>query len=149
MDLFKVNQDGSRGDQVHDFSPGISPNGLFWVQPVSKETVHHVAQQAAFFNAANLPELDAFNLANSLHGGPIAPVPAAVSFSMLWVATSDTIEFTNAAEGFTGTFTLSKVLIEWSAKTAGFSFVSDPAAASVTVAAIMGEERNGVFFRAG
>lgn len=140
-----MNQDGSRGPQVHDFNPGIAPNGLFWTQAVSEETVQNESAQAtASFNVTDLPEQDFFNLANALHGG--SSVPATVSFSMRWVGASPPIEFTNIAQGFTGTFTLSTVTIEWSAKTAGFQFVSDPAETTVTVAGIMGEERNGVFF---
>ncbi len=145
MDLFTVNQDGSRGPQIHDFNPGIAPSGLFWTQTVSEETVQDESGQAtASFNVTDLPEQDFFNLANALHDG--SSVAATVSFSMRWVGTSSPIEFTNAAQGFTGTFTLSTVTIEWSARTTGFQFVSDPADTSVTVAGIMGEERNGVFF---
>lgn len=145
MDLFTVNQDGSRGPQVHDFNPGIPPSGLFWTQPVSEETVQNESDQAtASFDVTGLPEQDFFNLANALHGG--SSVPATVSFSMRWVGTSPPIEFTNTAQAFTGTYTISTVTIEWSAKTAEFEFVSDPADTSVSVAGITGEERNGVFF---
>jgi len=145
MDLFTVNLDGSRGPQIHDFNPGIAPSGLFWTQPVSEETVQNESDQAtASFDLVDLPEQDFFNLANALHGG--SSVPATVSFGMRWVGTSSPIELTNAAQGFTGTFTISTVSIEWSAKTAGFEFVSDPAEKSVSVAGIMAEERNGIFF---
>ncbi len=145
MDLFTVNQDGSRGAQVHDFNPGIAPNGLFWTQAVSEETVQNESDAAsASFNVTDVPVEDYFNLANALHDGPSAP--ATVSFSMRWVGASPPVEFTNVAQGFTGTFTVSTVTIDWSANTTGFQFVSDPADTTVTVAGIMGEERNGVFF---
>jgi hypothetical protein len=145
MDLFTVNQDGSRGPQTHDFNPGIPASGLFWTQPVSEESVQNESDQAAaLFSVTNLPERDFFNLGNALHGG--SSVPATVSFSMLWAPTSPPIEFTKVAQGFTGTFRLSNVLLEWSARTEGFTFVSDPAGTAVTVAGILGEERNGVFF---
>ncbi len=140
-----MNLDGSRGPQIHDFSPGIAPSGLFWTQPVSEEAVQNESDQTTVsFNVTDLPELDAFNLANALHGGPTAP--ATVSFRMRWIGTSLPMEFTNASQGFTGSFTLSMVTIEWSAKTSGFEFVSDPAGTAVTVAGIFGEERNGLFF---
>ncbi len=140
-----MNQDGSRGPQVHDFNPGTAPSGLFWTQAVSEETVQNESDEAtASFNVTDLPEQEFFNLANALQGG--SSVPATVSFSMRWVGASPPIEFTNVAQGFTGTFTVSTVTIEWSARTAGFQFVSDPAETTVMVAGIMGEERNGVFF---
>jgi hypothetical protein len=37
--------------------------------------------------------------------------------------------------------------IAWSARQAGFTFQSDPAATSKTVYAELGHERNGVFYR--
>src|SRR5678816_748431 len=39
MDLFTVNLDGSRGTQIHDFSFGIPPSGLFWTAAVPEDSV--------------------------------------------------------------------------------------------------------------
>jgi hypothetical protein len=41
---------------------------------------------------------------------------------------------------------VTKATIEWSSQQAGFSFQSDPASTSVSEYAILGHERNGVFF---
>lgn len=147
MDLYKVNQDGSRGAQVHDFSPGISSNGLFWIQPTADHTVDGDLEEREAFFRADLKELDAGNIANALHGGPT--VPGTVSFRMRWTGTGEPVSFTNATERFTGKFLFSNVSISWSARTEGFSFKSDPASTSVSVAGIMGQERNGVFFDEG
>jgi hypothetical protein len=145
MDLFTVNLDGSRGTQIHDFSFGIPPSGLFWTAPVPEDSVEGELDDGfVSFSATNLSLPDAGNLDNALHGGPTAP--ATVSFKMRWTGIGSPFQFTNTTDGFRGKFQFATVAIEWSAHTAGFSFASDPADTTVTVAAIIGEERNGVFF---
>ncbi len=101
-----------------------------------------VEEDAAYL--ADLPQLDATDLNNALHGSPT--VPATVSFNMRWRGTGSPFAFSSAGDRFRGKFQFATVTIEWSARTRGFSFVSDPAGATVTVAGIIGEERNGVFF---
>lgn len=145
MDLFNLNQDGSFGRQVHDFNFGIAPSGLFWTAPVSEDSVEGELEDGfAVFNVTDLPQPDFTDLSNSLHGGPT--VPGTVSFNMRWTGTGSPFDFANATDRFRGTFQFATVTIEWSARTSGFSFVSDAAATSVTASGIIGEERNGVFF---
>ena len=140
-----MNQDGSRGPQVHDFSFGIPPSGLFWTAPVPEDSVDGDLDDGfVTFSANHLSLPDAGNLDNALHGGPT--VPARVSFRMRWTGIGSPFQFTSTTDGFRGNFQFATVGIEWSAQTRGFSFVSDPADTTVTVAAIIGEERNGVFF---
>ncbi len=142
MDLF----DGPVGsNQVHDFSPGIAPNGLFWTQAIEQGSVKvQLGDGAASMRATNLPEEDAHTLLNALTGGPTEP--STVSFDMRWTGQPPLMDVTDAVHGFTGSFMFSTVTIDWSAQEAGFSFVSDPADTTSTVAAVMGRERNGVFF---
>ena len=145
MDLFTVNLDGSRGTQIHDFSFGIPPSGLFWTASVPEDSVDGELDDGfVSFSMTNLSLEDAGNLDNALHGGPTTP--ATVSFKMRWTGIGSPFQFTNTTDGFRGKFQFATVAIEWSAHTAGFSFVSDPADTTTTVAAIIGEERNGVFF---
>jgi hypothetical protein len=142
MDLFN----GPVGsNQVHDFSPGIPPSGLFWTQAIAQDSVEvRLGDGAASLHATNLPEKDAHTLLNALTGGPT--VPSTVSFDMTWTGQRPLMDVTDAVHGFTGSFMFSAVAIDWSAQEAGFSFVSDPAGTTSSVAAVMGRERNGVFF---
>src|SRR5712692_7251604 len=142
MDLFN----GPVGsNQVHDYSPGIRPNGLFWTQPIEQDSVKvHLGDGAASMRVTNLAEEDAHDLHNALTGGPT--VPSTVSFDMTWTGQRPLMDVTDSAHGFTGSFMFSKVTVDWSAQEAGFSFVSDPADTTSTVAAVMGRERNGLFF---
>jgi hypothetical protein len=141
MDLFN----GPVGsNQVHDFSPGIPPSGLFWTQPINQDDVEvHLGKGVATVRVRNLPEEDAHTLFNALEGVG-SRVPSTVSFDMTWTGSTPLTEVTNQAEGFTGSFMYSTVAIQWSASQAGFNFVSDPAATSVY--GVMGRERNGIFF---
>ncbi len=141
-----MNLDGSRGTQIHDFSFGIAPSGLFWTAPVPEDSVEGELDDGfASFSVTNLSLPDARNLDNALHRGPT--VPATVSFSMRWTGIDSPFDFTNTGDRFRGRFQFATVAIEWSAHTAaGFSFASDPADTAVTVAGIIGEERNGDFF---
>src|SRR5216683_6083068 len=80
--------------QIHDYSPGISLNGLFWLVSAPRDAVQiDLDSGTASLQMANVPVIDAHDLANSLTNGhgltnppipPIAPVPATVSFAIEW-----------------------------------------------------------------
>jgi hypothetical protein len=134
--------------QVHDYSPGIPPSGLFWTQPIPRHDVRvDFDDGKASCHVSNLSELDAGNILNALDGGPTKP--STVSFDMRWFATGDPMHITDPVHGFTGKFFISNLTIEWSAKDEGFRFDSDPADTSVNVMSVFGRERNGVFFAEG
>src|SRR6266481_5601630 len=142
MDLFT----GAVGTgQVHDFNPGIRKSGLFWTQPVSEDALEaELEDGTATLGLDDLDEEDYHNLLNALQDGPSDS--ASVSFEMRWKSIADPINVTDPIHGFTGRFQLSTVQIEWSAKAPHFEFVSDPASSTTNVKAVIGRERNGVFF---
>ncbi|HLY61589.1 MAG TPA: hypothetical protein VKV95_12650, partial [Terriglobia bacterium] len=80
--------------QVHDYSPGISANGLFWLIPAPHDAVQvNLGSGTASVRMTDVPVLDAHDIANALTGGlglasppipPIAAVPATVSFDIEW-----------------------------------------------------------------
>jgi hypothetical protein len=148
MDLFN----GAVGtNQVHDFNPGIRDNtGLFWTQPIAGDAVtFNLEHGTATLTADDQDEEDYHNLHNALLDGPSDP--ASVSFEMRWQAIERpmnvTVNATNpVVQRFTGRFSLATVQIEWSAAAPGFHFVSDPASTTTNVRAVIGRERNGVFF---
>lgn len=133
-------------NQVHDFSPGIPPSGLFWTQAIAQDEVEvRLGEGTASVRVRNLKEEDATNLFNALEGVG-ARVPSTVSFDMTWTGSRPLTGVTNASEGFTGEFMFSNVTMQWSAKQAGFTFTSDPAVPVTSLYGVMGRERNGVFF---
>ena len=142
--------------QIHDYSPGIGPKGLFWIIPVPRDSVAiDLDAGTASLRLSNVPIIDAHDLANALTNGhglanppipPVAPVPATVSFDIEWSGVISRANVTNEAENFTGQFIETGATISWSSSQAGFSFVSEPPNPARNVYSVIGRERNGFFF---
>src|ERR1051326_8218935 len=91
---------GVLSNQIHDFSPGIPPSGLFWTQPIPQADVKvHFGDGVASVSVRNLSEQDAGNVLNALQGGPTTP--ATVSFDMRWTATGTPLAITDPVHQFT------------------------------------------------
>jgi hypothetical protein len=138
--------------QIHDYEPGIAPNGVFWTVPVPNDAVQVDAGAGrAVLELTNMPIQDFFDFFNSItHAVP--PEDALVSFRVEWNVDGPWKTVDNPAEDFRFTFRESVAAdgasIVWSAQNdGGFSFQSDPAGESVNLYANLGRERNGVFYR--
>jgi hypothetical protein len=138
--------------QQHDFNPGIAPSGLFWTVPVSHESVKIEFDDddreppTASLKVANLAIEDYHTLANALVDGP--SVDGTVSFEVRWSGVKQRLNIRNSQLMFTGSFVEDLATIVWSARTTdGFAFTSDGAQSTQSAFAIIGRERNGVFFR--
>ncbi len=142
--------------QIHDYSPGISSNGLFWLVTAPRDAVQiDLDSGTASVHLANIPITDAHDLANSLTNGngltnppipPIAPVPATVSFDIEWGNAIVREKVTNEVQDFEGQFIETGATISWSAAQTGFNFVSESPNPARSVYSVIGRERNGVFF---
>jgi hypothetical protein len=142
--------------QIHDYSPGIPPSGLFWLVSAPKDAVQiDLDLGTASVQMTDVPVLDAHDIANSLNGGqglanppipPIAPVPATVSFEIAWSNVVEQAKIANANEMFAGQFLKTGATIKWSANQAGFSFDSEAPDPTRNIYSVIGHERNGVFF---
>lgn len=131
--------------QLHDYEPGIAPNGLFWTVPISPRNVRaDVRRGTASFRLRNYAIRDFHNFENSLLSGP--SVPARVSFDIEWVGPTKPFRVDKPAQEFRGDFRQGKVTAAWSSAQEGFSFVSAPAPTTTSVFAAVGHERNGVFY---
>lgn len=73
---------------------------------------------------------------------------AEVTFNVEWAGILDRQHVRNEAQNFEGTFLQTGSTIEWSAvnPSTGFQFTSDPPDPAGVVGAVIGRERNGVFF---
>src|SRR5690349_8780158 len=108
MDIFTgpVGQANDFTTQIHDYSPGIGPGGLFWIIPAPRDSVAiDLDAGTASIRLSNIPVLDAHDLVNALTNGhgltnppvpPIAPVPATVSFDIEWSGVIGRASVTNA-----------------------------------------------------
>jgi hypothetical protein len=86
---------------------------------------------------------DYFSINNALSDGN--SIDAKVSYSIEWSEDGTPLTIDDGSNfHFRGRQT--KGFISWSAHEAGFSFKSDPANTTVTNFALVGRERNGVFY---
>jgi len=102
---------------------------------------------------------DWHNVPNALTRGQVAgaPNPAVVSFTVEWDGALDEREFRDQVNGFSLESVETDVRVEWSGRNTatGFSFTSNVGSRSTSIAlgqtpfAMVGEERNGVFFEKG
>jgi hypothetical protein len=147
--------------QIHDYSPGIAPNGLFWVIPTSHDAIQaDLDNGIASLRLSDVPVMDAHDLLNNLTGGkgftgmglnipPIAPVPATVSFDIEWSGVITSAKVVNEMQTFRGQYVRTGATINWSAapsKPGGFAFQSEAPNPARNRYSIIGHEQNGVFF---
>src|SRR6266478_5474986 len=142
--------------QIHDYAPTIPPSGLFWTMPLHPNSIRVRFNSArASMHADGLSVPDAHDLANSLTHGqgfpslgipPIAPVPATVSFDVQWSGEISRATVVNEAQNFRGDFIKTGSTIKWSSLQNGFFFESEEPNPARNLGAVIGRERNGVFF---
>jgi len=101
-------------------------------------------ESGAHLDVDDLALFDYFSIGNALSDG--SSIDASVSYSIRWSEDGTPLTIDDGANfHFDGRRT--KGFISWSAHEAGFSFQSDPASTTVTNFALVGRERNGVFYR--
>jgi hypothetical protein len=102
-------------------------------------------EDGARLDVDRLALFDYFNLNNALIDGN--SIDARVSYDIRWSGDGTPLTIDDGTNfRFHGRQT--KGFISWSAHEAGFSFKSDPANTTLTNFALVGRERNGVFYRA-
>jgi hypothetical protein len=142
--------------QIHDYSPPIASNGLFWTIPVHPDSLEvDLDEGTASLHISDLAIGDAHDVANSLTGGhgfanppipPISSVPVTVSFDVEFAGAISRETVVNEAQNFRGDFIKTGSTIKWSSQQAEFAFESEDPDPSRSVGAVIGRERNGVFF---
>ncbi len=124
---------------------------MFWTIPVPRDSVevHLGAGKAAFRLRSQI--FDDHDLQSSLTQIFPAGFPqiAEVSVEVEWSGVVDRARVRNKEMNFEGEFLQTGSTIDWSAlnPTSGFQFTSEPPNPSLVVNAVIGHERNGVFFR--
>ena len=132
--------------QLDDMNPGITLTGLFWTMAVPKDSVEvDFGKGRAELRVESAEVEDYGNFLNSLSGGPSEL--ATVSFEVHWAGRSPRQRVVNTAGEMEGQFIRNAATMEWSATTASYKFVSQPAKTSSSLFAEIGHERNGAFFR--
>lgn len=113
--------------------------------PISPSSIqYNLSAGTGALHIANQQMGDFTKVPNSLMHGP--SVPAAISYDVRWSGPGTPISANDAKNGFAGDFLENTATVSASASRQGFQFVSDPASTSKSVFAVLGRERNGVFF---
>jgi hypothetical protein len=152
LDLYEVSFDFTNfSTQRHDFDPGITPypGGLLWTVQVANSAVSDVDVDdgEARYAVSNMHLTDFFNIPNALFHflNPVS-TPAVATFDVRWSGpVTERKSVRDATLGFAGEFVSSSATMTWSAHSSSFSFESDPKG-TTSVTAVLGHERNGVFF---
>jgi hypothetical protein len=142
-------------DEVTSIDPGNEPGGVFWTVPIPRESVDvNPGKGTATYQVSNLVTRDFHDFVNdSLLHGP--STPTTLSFKIEWGGPiTDRQNVKDTANGFAGEFVLNSATMEWTADEPNrpavwggpARYVSDPASTSHSVFAMVGHERNGVFF---
>lgn len=142
--------------QLHDFSPGILPSGLFWIVKVPDDAVQ-ITDDTLTIHLENVPEVEAFQFPPALGNGisPIPLVSVKVSFDVTYTKVRGTGHpvFATSHDPLSPFHWAGKM---WEATNSGtFSVAYDDGTFSASGSfsssgnfGEMGTERNGSFLRA-
>jgi hypothetical protein len=132
-------------DQIHDFNPGIAASGLFWTVPLPLGSVRVGGLSgAASMRATDLDLDDYFTIENALFGGGPGEVSAAASFDVEWSGATGGGSASDATNDFTLEWVMTGSTMAWTVESGDATYTSTEVTA--TPFAIVGKERNGVFF---
>lgn len=143
MDLFDPGA-GPTG-QVHDYTPGVLPNGVFWTMAIPEDSFH-VSRRRARLRLEHLP------LCDSLFFGNPVGIASQVSMSVTWRATSGRVDRGEGAAAdptspaaFDGHFSEATCRGRVSGAETGFCFETAGRLDASGFYAEFGEQANGVF----
>jgi hypothetical protein len=135
------------GQQVHDFNPGITQNGVFWTTVVSDSDVQvDLGAGRATLQVDDIAQKDYFDFENAMLGNGATPRQGRVSFRVEWTATGPSNVVDDPAQRFRGTVRAATAQMEWSGRSGDFEFRSTDLAASTSDAAQLGSARNGSYY---
>lgn len=143
MDLFSPGA-GPEG-QVHDLTPGVLPNGLFWTTAIPT-SAFEVGKRGARLRLRKLPLCDSFFF------GSGEGVNAQASMTIKWTATTDRIARgmgtdvpPEAPGAFKGRFSDADCVATVRGRETGFGFKTESKLDASAFYANFGEQANGVF----
>jgi hypothetical protein len=145
----------------HSWDGGLSPTSVFWAVRIPTGAAHvDLNDGTASLHVENVCVFDAFTVANSILGvnRPVNPVLGIINSLHIEWSGVNTLEAANEpVNQMRGTFgegtatiavkaTTPRTMVTSLSNGHGFRFVSDPASTSESHFALIGRERNGVFF---
>jgi hypothetical protein len=134
--------------QLHDFNPGIASNGVFWTVPIPENAIDvSPGSGVARMHLTNFAVPDFGDFFSAVTGGP--SVPGRATVDVRWLGGGRRTGASDATNRFEQHLVEGNAVIDWTASNAnGYRYISAPGnAASKTVYAAVGHEKNGSSFR--
>jgi len=132
-------------DKIHDINPGIAHNGIFWTVPMPDGALTLSPDGlSASVRLSDFPVLD-----QPKFGADTIPTYAArISLDMSWQAYGPPLGVSDPRNKYRLQFHLAtaRIAMRIMVPEIGFTFISDPAATSQTIFAMIGHDQNGMFF---
>jgi len=141
--------------QLHDLNPSdFQPTGLFWTTRIDEKGVDVnlgagyasvIQQNIAIHDYGTIDN----NLGGPLPGFPTKPPAGFVSFKLIWSGVQQRLNIKNTDPvygGYGGEFVRNSAQMEGTAITDDYTFQFGPLAATSSMFATIGHERNGEFF---
>jgi hypothetical protein len=147
---------GDPTKQHHDWEPGIADNGLFWTIPIGNGAVHaDPVTGEARLHGESVKVDDYHDFFSAIGFGDATPVPARVSYDVLWQGGGSSQTIRDETYGFVGDFVPGPAAITFEAQDVhGETIFRSDAAGQYNPgpeeggagSPPVGTERNGVFF---
>jgi hypothetical protein len=134
-------------NQIHDFHPPISPEGLYWVTPVPASGLTFSANgKTATLEMTGVPIIDQ----PRWPAMDAESTPAFMDFKLVFTATDEPVRYENPSqqyrfEGFRANAQLEATI---RVPSIDFTFKTDPLESSKADFAVMGSEVNGKYYEA-
>jgi hypothetical protein len=134
-------------NQIHDFHPPISPEGLYWVTPVPATSLTFSADgKTATLQMSNVPIIDQ----PRWPAMDAETTPAFMDFKLVFKSTDEPVKYEDAKrqyrfEGFKAGAQLETTM---RVPSIDFTFKTDPLETSKCDFAVMGSEVNGKYYEA-
>lgn len=132
-------------NQIHDFHPPISPEGLYWVAPVPASGLTFSSdEKTATLQMTNVPIIDQ----PRWPAMDAETTPAFMDFKLVFKATNEAVHYEDQArqyrfEGFKANAQLEAA---FRVPSIDFTFKTDPLETSKCDFAVMGNEVNGKYY---
>ncbi|GAC1357502.1 MAG: hypothetical protein NVS4B11_35200 [Ktedonobacteraceae bacterium] len=134
----------TKKQKIHDINPGIASNGLFWTVPMPEDALHLSEDGlVASVHLRDFPVQDQPNFPNTQ-----PTYPARISMDLTWQAVGRQMGINDPMNHYRLQFhkANAQVALRVTVPEVGFTFTSAPAKTSETVFAMLGYDRNGLFY---
>jgi hypothetical protein len=134
-------------NQIHDFHSPISPEGLYWVTPISRDCLTFSSNsKTATLQMKNVPIIDQ----PRWPAMDAESTPAFLDFKLVFTSTDEPVKYEDSSHQyrFEGFRAIAQLEADVRVPSIAFAFKTDPLQTSKCDFAVMGNEVNGRYYDA-